>query len=240
MTGFSRSRSVLFALSIGISLMFTRPAAAHCDAMDGPVVTEALAAIKNADVTPLLKWVSAEQEDEIRQVFDRAQRVRHSGEDARELADTHFLETLVRLHRASEGAPYTGLKPAGSSSHPAITATDSALKAENIDQLVSRLQHAVEREVRQRFDTAVNAKNHPANDVEAGRHAVHAYVELVHYVKALHDTITSPAHGHTDNHGHSGTPSQCNTHGPCNTQGQPETLGSPETHASPADAAHAH
>ena len=33
--------------------------------------------------------------------------------EAKELADMYFFETLVRVHRTGEGAPYTGLKPAG-------------------------------------------------------------------------------------------------------------------------------
>lgn len=37
--------------------------------------------------------------------------VRAKGKEAQELADMYFFETLVRIHREGEGAPYTGLKP---------------------------------------------------------------------------------------------------------------------------------
>ena len=51
----------------------------------------------------------------------RRQRMAPSAE-ARELADRYFFETLVRIHRAGEGAPYTGLKPAGRDLGPAVPA----------------------------------------------------------------------------------------------------------------------
>ena len=50
-------------------------------------------------------------EPEGRAVFDKALAVRVLGGTAKELADQFFFETVVRLHRRSEGEPYTGLKP---------------------------------------------------------------------------------------------------------------------------------
>jgi hypothetical protein len=85
---------------------------AHCDTLSGPVVLTAKAALEKGDVTPVLKWVKKEDEKEIREAFARTLAVRKQSTDARELADTYFFETLVRIHRAGEGAPYTGLKAA--------------------------------------------------------------------------------------------------------------------------------
>ena len=58
---------------------------------------------------------------------------------ARELADLYFSETLVRCHRAGEGAPFTSLKPAGRNLGPAIPAGDKALETGNLDSRRSRL-----------------------------------------------------------------------------------------------------
>jgi hypothetical protein len=81
--------------------------------LDGAVVLEAKAALDEGDVIPELKWVKEEDEREIRVTFARVLKIRVKGEDARELADEYFFETLVQLHRAGEGAPFTGLKSAG-------------------------------------------------------------------------------------------------------------------------------
>ena len=91
----------------------------HCDTLDGPVVNLARQALAKGDVKIVLPWVAADKEAEIRKAFDLAVAVRGKGEKERELADTYFFETLVRVHRAGEGAPYTGLKPAGLDPGPA-------------------------------------------------------------------------------------------------------------------------
>ena len=49
----------------------------------------------------------------VRRNFDQAVAVRKAGGASRDLADRYFFETLVRVHRAGEGAPYTGIKPPG-------------------------------------------------------------------------------------------------------------------------------
>lgn len=51
-------------------------------------------------------------EAETRDAFQKSVSVRKTGATGKE-ADRHFFETLVRVHRAGEGAAYTGLKPAG-------------------------------------------------------------------------------------------------------------------------------
>ena len=94
-----------------LSLVSTA-ASAHCDTMDGPVIAAARMALQAGDVTPVLKWIPKQSEPEIRAAFTRTLKVRAGGAEAKELADTYFFETLVRLHLAGEGEPYTGLKPA--------------------------------------------------------------------------------------------------------------------------------
>ena len=120
----NRSRLLLtFAAFLMMSPSETR---AHWDTLDGPVITDARAALASGDVTPVLKWVRSEDEREIREVFEKTMAVRTLNDAVRELADRFFFETLVRVHRAGEGAPYTGLKPAGSVDH-AVMLADQAL-----------------------------------------------------------------------------------------------------------------
>jgi hypothetical protein len=112
---------------------------AHCDTVDGPVVQDARRALEAKDVTPALKWVRPKAEGEIREAFRQALAVRGLGAEARALADRSFLETLVRIHREGEGAPYSGLKPAGSEVDPAILASDQALETGSVDALVKTI-----------------------------------------------------------------------------------------------------
>jgi hypothetical protein len=125
--------------------------------------------------------------------------VRAAGDEAAELADLWFYETLVRVHRAGEGAPYTGLKPAGTDPGPGVRAADRALASGSVDQLAKRVaEHAVAG-MRQRFERAREARRHMNESVHAGRAYVAAYVEFVHYVKDLHETIAgADTHGHGD------------------------------------------
>lgn len=172
------------------------PVLAHCDTQDGPVVTAARTALEQGEVTPVLQWILPEHEAEIREAFARSLAVRRQGEQARELADRWFFETLVRLHRAGEGVAYTGLRPAGTPVEPVILAADEALEAGSADELAGQLAGAVEAGVRARFRAALEAKAHAAESVDAGRRFVAAYVELTHYVEAL-DALAAghAAHG---------------------------------------------
>ena len=57
-------------------------ACAHCDTLDGPVVMAARAALEKGDVTPVLKWVKKENEEEIRALFKKTLAVRSKGAEA--------------------------------------------------------------------------------------------------------------------------------------------------------------
>jgi hypothetical protein len=168
-----------------VALTAVPPLSAHCDTMDGPVVAAARAALQAGDVTPVLKWIPKSSEPEIRAAFTRTLKVRTASADARELADIYFFETLVRLHRAGEGEPYTGLKPAGAQVDPAIAAADKALQGSSADRLVRVMTDGVSGEIRHRFDQAVQTRKMADRSVEAGREYVAAYVSLMHYLEQM-------------------------------------------------------
>ena len=168
----------------------------HCDGLDGPVVTLARKALEAGNVNPVLPWVRAEDEGEIRRAFGHALAVRKLGPDARELADTHFFETLVRIHRAGEGAPFTGLKPAGRDLGPAIPAADRALEDGSVDAVVRLVTDAVAQGIHERFHAVWNNRHFDPSDVEAGRKYVEAYVPYVHFVERLFDVAKESAHAH--------------------------------------------
>lgn len=177
------------ALIIAIVLLVAATASyAHCDSVAGPVITTAQAALDKGDVTPILKWISPEKENEIRAAFAETLKVRALSPDARTLADRYFFETLVRVHREGEGAPYTGIKPAGTAVEPGIEAADVALESGSIDDAEAMLVKDVKAGLRARFAEVTAAKKHASESVEAGRRYVHAYVEFVHYVEGLHES----------------------------------------------------
>src|SRR5512146_166140 len=123
-----RFKTLLVVMLTFVSLLLPRTAVAHCDTMDGPVVKAAQLALRAGDATPVLKWVPKADEAQIRALFERTLKVRALSPEARELADNYFFETLVRVHRAAEGEPYTGLKPAGTEVEPGIALADKALQ----------------------------------------------------------------------------------------------------------------
>jgi hypothetical protein len=178
-----------------LSAFTPHPARAHCDTLDGPVVLDAKAALQKGDVTPVLKWVRADDEKDIRQAFAKTLKVRGLGDDARDLADRHFFETLVRMHRAGEGVAFTGLKPAGQVD-PGIAAADKALENSSADRLAAEFGERIATGLRERFARVVAAKPHAHESVEAGRAYVTAYVEYVHYVEAVHALASASASGH--------------------------------------------
>jgi hypothetical protein len=165
--------------------------------MDGPVVKDAKAALEAGNVTGVLKWIRPEEEREIRTLFDQVKTVRAQGEPARVLADRYFFESLVRIHRAGEGAPYTGLKPAGAV-EPVIAASDRALDQGEIDTLVDRITSHIAEGIRQRFKKTLAARQHAEDSVPAGRAYVAAYVEFTHYVEGLHQAAIGTAHDHSE------------------------------------------
>jgi hypothetical protein len=184
-------------------------ASAHCDALDGPVVKSARVALDSRDVTKVLPWVAPDREPEVRAAFERALRVRQGGGDAQALADTWFYETVVRIHRAGEGAPFDGLKPAGHI-EPLVAAVDQTLERGTVDELLAKVTAHVSSSVRERFERTREAQAHARDSVDAGRRFVAAYVDYVHHVEAVHraasgisaehEAVTAAAAGHQHPH----------------------------------------
>ncbi len=194
---FKQAIIVITMLAGGLFAM-PRPALAHCDSMNGPVVAAARLALKAGDVTPVLRWVKPEAEPEIRTAFARTLTVRSASPEARDLADMYFFETLVRVHRAGEGAPYTGLKPADTDVGPAVKGADQALASGSVDSLVTLVTSHIANGIRQRFAHAMETKRHAEENVEGGRAYVAAYVDYVHFIENIHLAASAAHAQHAD------------------------------------------
>jgi hypothetical protein len=176
----------------GWALASPAPASAHCDSMDGPVVKAARAALEQQNVALVLGWVRLHDEPEIRAAFRRTLEARRAGGEARAVADRWFYETVVRVHRAGEGAPYTGLKPAGYGPAEGIVAADRALEEGRGGLLAAHVAEQVAQAVRERYERVHALVDHDPADVEATRAWVHAYVEYIHLVEHI---LEATGHG---------------------------------------------
>ena len=192
-----RAHAMLFtAFLVILGIAVTTPVSAHCDTMDGPVVKAAQEALETGNVNLVLIWVKEKDEAQIKEAFNNTIAVRKLSPEAKELADMYFFETLVRVHRAGEGAPYTGLKPAGLDMGPAIPAADEALETGSSDKLVKLLTDATENGTREKFSTVMEKKNFSADNVSAGREYIEAYVPFIHYVERIYEAATAPVENH--------------------------------------------
>ena len=192
-------KSITWAiLAFGLTLTAPTRVLAHCDGLDGPVVKAAQRALDTRNPAFALMWVQATDEPEIRTAFERTLAVRVLSPQAKELADRFFFETLVRVHRAGEGAPFTGLKPAGRDLGPAIPAADKAIEQGSVESVAKLLTTAMQERLREHFNEVVTTRTFQAGDVAAGRAYVKAYVEFIHYVERLYEASIAVAHGHFD------------------------------------------
>lgn len=194
---------VLTALGLfGLIVLWPRRADAHCDTMDGPTAVDGRKALSSGDLNHALKWIGPKAEAELREIFEPSLQVRKLGGDATIVADRLFLETLVRLHRAGEGAGFEGLKPSGTAIAPAVIAADAAIASGRIDPLVGLVPAERLPELERRLRAAVALKDFPLDDVAAGRRYIAAYVEFFKYAEGEEHEHAHGDHGHHGEHAH--------------------------------------
>ncbi len=191
------------AIAIGslVAALFLLPAAAlaHCDALDGPVATAALKALDTKNVNLVLPYAPVQAEPEIGAAYAQALAVRTQGPEAKALADRYFMETVVRLHRAGEGAAYTGLKPAGQDFGPAIPAAEKALASGELKPLVETMAQQFQHGIGERFEHARHAQHasvEPASpaEVAAARQRVSAELGFIGYVEGIYQATKGGQH----------------------------------------------
>lgn len=181
--------------AVGITVLWPRSASAHCDTDDGPAVADGRRALEMGDPSVALAWVHADGDAEVREVFGMAHRVRALGGEARLVADRLFLETLVRVHRAGEGAGFDGIKPAGAID-PVVAAADRAIEVGSIEPLAGLVAPDRLPELQARLEQALALEGHDPRDVEAGRRWVAAYVRFVKYAEGEEHEHDDASPGH--------------------------------------------
>jgi hypothetical protein len=134
-----------------------------------------------------LELLAAQDETAIKQAFRQTLAVRGLNREARDLADRYFFETLVRLHRAGEGKPFTGIEPAGTDVAPIIRAAEKAVQNDALEPLLRLFPDDATAEIRIRFNDVIAKKTFHENDVAAGREYIKAYISFLHCLERLDD-----------------------------------------------------
>ncbi len=171
----------------------------HCDTRDGPVVKAAVKALETGNLNYVLIWIPEESEKELREIFEKTLRARKAGKDAKDVADDWFFENTIRLHRAGEGAPYTGMKPAGLSEGPVVPEAEKAIVTGDPKESIGLILKTVEEDLNHRFDHVMDKKKYDVNDVTAGREFIEAFIGWVVYSHHLYMSVTNAA-GHGEPH----------------------------------------
>ena len=92
----------------------------------------------------------------MRAAFTAVMPVRALGDQAQAVADRLFFKTVVRIHRAGQGAPYAGLKPAGTPVGPVIPIAEEAVATGSSERLTIYLTRVLQDELNKRL-SAVSA-----------------------------------------------------------------------------------
>lgn len=182
--------SVIGLLALLILIFNNLDTFAHCDSYDGPVIKDAERALETNNVNLVLKWISSNQEDEVISLFNKTYSLKDGDGEIYRIVKTYFFETLVRLHRQTEGAPYTGLKPAGNTKN-IIQLSDNAISTGDIDELIEKLDLHINDVLKEKYNRVFELNKIKNNSISNGRLYVEAYVDYTHTIEAIHDIITN-------------------------------------------------
>lgn len=164
-------------------IAFTTDMLAHCDSMEGPVVKAAIKSLETGNINYVLIWIPEDDEPELRRLFDKVLRNRNLNAEVRELTETYFYETVVRIHRMGEGVGYTGLKTTDFKPEEGIEAADIAVEKNSVDEILTHLKEDQHLKVKELFADLQQKKNFNTDDVIKGREFVAAYVHFIHFVE---------------------------------------------------------
>lgn len=182
---------IAIAAAIAAAVLFgAQRAQAHCDSLDGPVAKAAQKALETGNLFPVLAYAPAAAETEILAAFNMSRKVRGSGGEARALADRSFMETVIRLHRAGEGAVYTGLKPGGGDYGPVVPAAERAVATGNLTELTAVFAELIEHALRERLAHVRELQKAPvepetAADLPHTRERISAELAFVTFAESI-------------------------------------------------------
>lgn len=157
------------------------------------MIQDAYKALEKEDVTYVLKWIDADQEAEIKNLFSKTVNLKNTDAQVYAIVEKHFLETLVRLHRETEGAAFTGLKPAGSTT-PIVQMADKSIETKEVNTLLSNIGNHIKHVIQEKFDKVAALHKVKDNSVAEGRAYVMAYVDYTHTLEAIEHILAHGGH----------------------------------------------
>ena len=188
--------TLILSLIAIFSFISIQPASAHCDSYDGPALVDAEKALLTNNVDLILKWIDVDMEDEVVPLFHKTYSLKNGDKEIYEIVKKHFFETFIRLHREMEGAPFTGLKPAGTTAHITVM-SDKPLETGDLKNLLKVLNNHINSQLQEKYDKTKALYKVKDNSVEEGRAYVEAYVDYTHSLEAVHDILSGDvAHNH--------------------------------------------
>ena len=90
--------------------------------------------------------------------YNKVIKLRNQNDEVKYIADQYFFETIVRIHRAGEGAPFTGLKPAGLDHGPVVPVAEEAVETGSADKLITFLTDSLKSEIEKKFAKVMELK----------------------------------------------------------------------------------
>jgi len=180
---------------------FSISANAHCDTMDGPTVIDGQKSMKENNINYALKWVQPNFEKELKEAFNLSMKVKDLSPESKQIAEKYFFGELVRIHRQGEDAPYTGVKPAGTTIDKKVLAADKSIEIGNLSNLENLIEKDKKAELKKRFDQVIALKNFDINNVDAGREYIEAYVKFFKFAEGEeHHAHTKEVHDKKAHH----------------------------------------
>ena len=174
----------------------------HCDSLSGPVVKMAKKALETGNVNLILPYVPQESESEVIAAFKKVFPLHQQPNGVHEIADTFFFETVVRLHRAGEGAPYTGLKPEGLDEGPIIPIAEKAIETGSVEELKEALLQIIASEVEYRLAHLQYLKQFVGESVPDARAYVESMLGLQVWSHKIYLAATTRLHNKNGAHHH--------------------------------------
>jgi hypothetical protein len=101
----------------------------------------------------------------------------------------------VRLHRAGEHAPYTGLKPAGLDVGPVIPLAEQALQSGDVEELHRLLAADLHAELSHRLERCRKLAADQDASVAAAREYVEAMLGFQLYAHHVYQALHAEPHG---------------------------------------------
>lgn len=186
----------LVIAGLGFSLIAPITAEAHCDTPSGPTYDALQTAIEKNDFNHISYWVLPESEAELKETFDKSMSVMDKSDDEEtdQLAHDYLFENFVRLHRAGEGAPYTGISD--EPTEEGIELADQSIAEESLQPLedAGYITEDNKAHVEEVFSSLLERKEFDVEDTEAGRSFVEAYVEFTHLFEQGHEEESHDSH----------------------------------------------